>query len=69
VARVIRANWKVAQEAFCEAYHVAGTHPQILPWLGDLLTQVDVLRTGDGPLVPVHHEHRQAPQTCYRIGN
>ncbi|WP_322761962.1 HAD-IA family hydrolase [Frankia sp. Cr2] len=42
VAKVIQANWKIAQEAFCEAYHVAGTHPQILPWQGDLLTQVDV---------------------------
>jgi nitrite reductase/ring-hydroxylating ferredoxin subunit len=42
IAKVIHANWKVAQEAFCEAYHVAGTHPQILPWQGDLLTQVDV---------------------------
>ena len=41
IAKVIHANWKVAQEAFCEAYHMAGT-PQILPWLGDLLTQVDI---------------------------
>ena len=23
-------NWKIAQEAFCEAYHVNATHPQIL---------------------------------------
>lgn len=29
--RVISANWKVAQEAFLEAYHVFGTHPQLLP--------------------------------------
>jgi epoxide hydrolase-like predicted phosphatase len=42
VAKVIHANWKVTQEAFCEAYHVAGTHPQVLPWLGDQITQVDV---------------------------
>jgi phenylpropionate dioxygenase-like ring-hydroxylating dioxygenase large terminal subunit len=42
VAKVIHANWKVAQEAFCEAYHVGGTHPQVLPWLGDVITQVDV---------------------------
>jgi epoxide hydrolase-like predicted phosphatase len=42
VARVIHANWKIAQEAFCEAYHVGGTHPQVLPWLGDVVTQVDV---------------------------
>lgn len=42
VAKVIRANWKVVQEAFCEAYHVNATHPQILPYLGDTNSQVDV---------------------------
>jgi phenylpropionate dioxygenase-like ring-hydroxylating dioxygenase large terminal subunit len=25
-------NWKVALEAFVEAYHVVGTHPQLLRW-------------------------------------
>ena len=42
VAKVIKANWKVAQEAFCEAYHVGGTHPQILPYLADTNSQVDI---------------------------
>ena len=28
-------NWKVALEAFNEAYHVAATHPQLLPWQGE----------------------------------
>lgn len=42
VAKVVPANWKVAQEAFCEAYHVSGTHPQILPYLGDTNSQVDI---------------------------
>ena len=28
-------NWKVALEAFMENYHVATTHPQILPFVGD----------------------------------
>jgi phenylpropionate dioxygenase-like ring-hydroxylating dioxygenase large terminal subunit len=42
VAKVIPANWKVVQEAFCEAYHVNATHPQILPYLGDTNSQVDV---------------------------
>lgn len=42
VTKVIEANWKVAQEAFCEAYHVNATHPQILPYLGDTNSQVDV---------------------------
>jgi phenylpropionate dioxygenase-like ring-hydroxylating dioxygenase large terminal subunit len=32
---VVNANWKVAQEAFFEAYHVTQTHPQLLnPKLG-----------------------------------
>jgi phenylpropionate dioxygenase-like ring-hydroxylating dioxygenase large terminal subunit len=30
VAKTIRANWKVAQEAFMESYHVFMTHPQAL---------------------------------------
>ena len=42
VAKVVPANWKVAQEAFSEAYHVSGTHPQILPYLGDTNSQIDV---------------------------
>jgi phenylpropionate dioxygenase-like ring-hydroxylating dioxygenase large terminal subunit len=42
IARVIPANWKVVQEAFCEAYHVNGTHPQIMPYLGDTNSQVDI---------------------------
>jgi phenylpropionate dioxygenase-like ring-hydroxylating dioxygenase large terminal subunit len=42
VAKVINANWKIAQEAFCEAYHVNATHPQIMPYLGDTNSQVDV---------------------------
>ena len=43
--KVIRANWKIAQEAFCEAFHVNATHPQILPYLGDTNCQVDVWDT------------------------
>ena len=42
VAKIMPANWKVAQEAFCEAYHVSGTHPQIVKGLGDVNSQVDV---------------------------
>ena len=42
VAKVINANWKIVQEAFCEAYHVNGTHPQIMWYLGDTNSQVDV---------------------------
>jgi phenylpropionate dioxygenase-like ring-hydroxylating dioxygenase large terminal subunit len=31
----LSCNWKVAMEAFLEGYHVAATHPQILPFMGD----------------------------------
>ncbi|MGI9328165.1 MAG: aromatic ring-hydroxylating oxygenase subunit alpha [Pseudomonadales bacterium] len=41
-AKIMPCNWKIAQEAFCEAYHVNGTHPQILKALGDCNSQVDV---------------------------
>jgi phenylpropionate dioxygenase-like ring-hydroxylating dioxygenase large terminal subunit len=42
VSKKIQANWKIAQEAFSEAFHVNATHPQILPYLGDTNSQVDV---------------------------
>jgi phenylpropionate dioxygenase-like ring-hydroxylating dioxygenase large terminal subunit len=41
VAKVIRCNWKVAQEAFMEAMHVVTTHPQLLASIGDANTQYD----------------------------
>ena len=42
VAKILRCNWKVAQEAFMEAYHVILTHPQIAASLGDSNSQYDV---------------------------
>jgi phenylpropionate dioxygenase-like ring-hydroxylating dioxygenase large terminal subunit len=42
VAKVVPANWKIAQEAFCEAFHVNATHPQVMPYLGDTNSQVDI---------------------------
>ncbi len=42
VAKIVPANWKIAQEAFCEAYHVNATHPQVMPYLGDTNSQIDV---------------------------
>jgi phenylpropionate dioxygenase-like ring-hydroxylating dioxygenase large terminal subunit len=42
VAKVVRANWKIVQEAFCESYHVNATHPQASPYLGDVNSQVDI---------------------------
>jgi phenylpropionate dioxygenase-like ring-hydroxylating dioxygenase large terminal subunit len=41
VAKVIRCNWKVAQEAFMEAMHVVTTHPQLLASIGDANSQYD----------------------------
>jgi phenylpropionate dioxygenase-like ring-hydroxylating dioxygenase large terminal subunit len=42
VAKALECNWKVAQEAFMEAYHVVATHPQLLPGIGDANSQYDV---------------------------
>ena len=42
VAKIMRCNWKVCQEAFMEAYHVVATHPQILDGIGDANSQYDV---------------------------
>jgi phenylpropionate dioxygenase-like ring-hydroxylating dioxygenase large terminal subunit len=40
--RPMRANWKVCVEAFLEAYHLSGIHPQALPFGGESSTQYDV---------------------------
>lgn len=42
VARRIPCNWKVAQEAFMESYHVIATHPQILPVFDDVGSEYDI---------------------------
>jgi len=42
VQRQLNCNWKVALEAFLEAYHVIQTHPQALPFTGDSNTKYDV---------------------------
>ncbi len=41
VGKLLRCNWKVAQEAFMEAYHVIATHPQMLQGIGDCNSQYD----------------------------
>jgi len=35
-AKTVAANWKVCAEAFMEAMHLITTHPQILPFSGDV---------------------------------
>ena len=42
VQKIIRANWKIVQEAFCESYHAACTHPQTAGYLGDANSQIDI---------------------------
>ncbi len=42
VQRQLNCNWKVALEAFLEAYHVVQTHPQALPFTGDSNTKYDI---------------------------
>lgn len=41
VAKVLPCNWKVAQEAFMESFHVVTTHPQLLSGIGDANSQYD----------------------------
>jgi phenylpropionate dioxygenase-like ring-hydroxylating dioxygenase large terminal subunit len=40
---VLPANWKVVVDAFNEAYHVQGTHPQLLPWTDDVSIEYEQL--------------------------
>jgi phenylpropionate dioxygenase-like ring-hydroxylating dioxygenase large terminal subunit len=42
VAKIMPCNWKLAMEAFVEAYHVSSAHPQVLGYYGDSNTQYDV---------------------------
>ena len=42
VAKVLPANWKMALEAFIEAYHVLATHSQAIGTTGDANAQYDV---------------------------
>jgi phenylpropionate dioxygenase-like ring-hydroxylating dioxygenase large terminal subunit len=43
VSKKIRANWKIAAEAFMESHHTVTTHPQILQGLADMNSQYDIL--------------------------
>lgn len=38
-------NWKIAQEAFMESYHVIATHPELLGSFGDVNSKYDVFET------------------------
>ena len=41
IGKILRCNWKLAQEAFMESFHVVATHPQLLAGMGDTITQYD----------------------------
>lgn len=41
-AKVLPCNWKVALEAFLEAWHTFAVHPQLVTTSGDTITQYDV---------------------------
>jgi phenylpropionate dioxygenase-like ring-hydroxylating dioxygenase large terminal subunit len=58
VSKVLRCNWKIAQEAFMEAYHVIATHPTILDTLGDSNSKYDVFGNYSRAISPQQVESR-----------
>jgi phenylpropionate dioxygenase-like ring-hydroxylating dioxygenase large terminal subunit len=42
IVRTVPCNWKVALEAFIEAYHTMAVHPQLLPTAADSMSEYDV---------------------------
>ena len=42
VSKVVNCNWKIANEAFSEGFHVNATHPQGMTYTGDPQSQVDI---------------------------
>ncbi|GAB5459043.1 MAG: aromatic ring-hydroxylating dioxygenase subunit alpha [Henriciella sp.] len=42
LVKKLRCNWKIAQDAFMESYHVIGTHPELLPTFSDANSKYDV---------------------------
>lgn len=53
VVKVMRCNWKTAQEAFMDAYHLVATHPQVLTSVGDDNTQYDVFAHSSRAITPI----------------
>ncbi|HEY2563484.1 MAG TPA: aromatic ring-hydroxylating dioxygenase subunit alpha [Acidimicrobiales bacterium] len=41
IQKVVRANWKVVNEAFLESFHLAATHPQLIGSVSDESTEYD----------------------------
>lgn len=44
----VDCNWKAAQEAFMEGYHVVETHADGMPMFGSVATQIDIWSEGKG---------------------
>ena len=42
--KILRCNWKVAQDAFAESWHVFSTHPQVVWGFGDCNAQFDAFK-------------------------
>lgn len=42
VAKIMPCNWKLAQEAFIESFHIGVTHPQTAAYVADANTQYDI---------------------------
>jgi phenylpropionate dioxygenase-like ring-hydroxylating dioxygenase large terminal subunit len=47
VRKKIRGNWKTAQEAFLEGWHLSETHAQAQSWNGDSSSQYDIWEDDD----------------------
>ena len=54
VQKELPTNWKAAQEAFLEAYHVMETHSQNLPFAGDANAQYDLFGENVSRFVHTH---------------
>ena len=52
VERMLPCNWKAAQEAFMESFHVVTTHPQLLRGIGDSNSQYDAWRWTSRAITP-----------------
>lgn len=52
VGKILRCNWKLAQEAFAESWHVVATHAQLLPGIGDAISKYDAWGNFSRTLTP-----------------